>query len=155
MARTKRSDPAHVWTDEEIERIEKEISKEYKQAHKEVVEKTQKYFKDFERKDNEWRELVKDGKVTEKEYIAWRRGQILVGKRWEGLCETLAEDYYHAAEIAMSITKEHAPEFYAVNHDYSTFEIEQESGMDTSYTLYSRETIERMYREDPKLYHNL
>jgi len=151
---TKRTDPAHKWTDEEIKRIENEISKEYKQAHEEAVKKTKAYFKDFERKDKEWRELVEAGKVTEKEYLTWRKGQMLVGKRWEGLCETLAEDYLNAAEIAMSICKEHAPEVYAVNHNYTTFECEQGSGMDTSYTLYSRETVERMYREDPKLYHD-
>lgn len=154
MARTKRSDPAHVWTDKEIERIEKEISKEYRQAHKEVTKKLEDYFAPFEKKDEKWKEWVAEGKETQEDYIKWRRGQLLNGKRWEEMCDTLAEDYTNASEIAMSITKEHAPDVYAVNHDYSTFEIEQESGMDTSYTLYSRETIERMYREDPKLYHN-
>lgn len=149
-----RNDPAHEFTDEEIKRIEKEITKEYRQAHKEVTQKTKEYFKAFERKDKEWQELVKDGKVTEEEYIAWRRGQMLVGKRWQGLCDTLAEDYANTAQIAQSIAKEHAPTVYAVNHNYSTFECEKGSGMDTSYTLYSRESIERLYRENPKIYHN-
>jgi SPP1 gp7 family putative phage head morphogenesis protein len=43
---------------------------------------------------------------------------------------------------------------YAINHNYATFEIEQQSQLDTSYTLYSRESVERMYRDNPKLYHD-
>ena len=154
MARTRRSDPAHEFTDKEIKAIEKEIAKEYRQAHKEVTDKLNDYLAKFAVKDAKWRNWVKTGEVTKEEYIAWRRGQILVGKRWQELCDTLAEDYTNAAKIAMSITKEHAPTVYAVNHDYSTFEVEKNTGLDTSYTLYSRETIERMYREDPKLYHD-
>ncbi len=153
MARTKRSDPAHIATDKEIERIEREISKEYKKAHKEVTDKLNDYLAQFKAKDEMWQGWVDEGKVTQEEYISWRKGQILIGKRWQELCDTLAEDYTNAAEIAMSITKSHAPEVYALNHNYATFEIEKSSGMTTSYTLYDRDTIERMYRKNPKLYH--
>lgn len=149
-----KNDPAHVATDKEIEKIERQIAKEYRQAHKEVSEKLEDYLSRFETKDARWQEWVKDGTKTEKEYIEWRKGQILVGERWKELRDTLAEDYTNASQIALSICKEHAPEVYALNHNYATFEVEKGSGLDTSYTLYSRETVERMYRDSPKLYHN-
>ena len=151
---TRTPDQAHLATDEEIKRIEKEIAREYRQAHKEVTNKTRKYFRAFIEKDEKWRKLVKEGKVTEKEYIDWRRGQMLIGKRWEDMVDVLATDLSNTAQIAQSIAKGHAPEVYAINHNYTTFDIEKGSGLDTSYTLYSRETVERMYRENPKLYHN-
>ncbi len=151
---TRNPDQAHLATDKEIEKIEKEISREYKKAYKEMKKKTDDYFKAFKRKDNEWRELVEKGKVTKEEYIAWRKGQLLVGKRWEDMVEVLATDLANTAQIAQSIAKGHAPEVYAINHNYATFDVEKGSGLDTSYTLYSRETVERMYRENPKLYHN-
>ena len=100
MARTKRSDPAHVWTDKEIERIERLISKEYRIAHKEVTKKLEDYFAPFEKKDEKWQEWVAEGKETQEDYIKWRRGQLLNGKRWEEMCDTLAEDYTNASEIA-------------------------------------------------------
>jgi len=153
MAR-KKSDPAHEATDKEIEKIEREIAKEYRQAHKEVTEKLNDYLAKFAVKDEIWRKRVENGEIPEKEYIDWRRGQMLVGKRWEGMCETLAQDYANAAKIAQSITKGYAPEVYAINHNYATFDIEKKTGLDTSYTLYSRETVERMYRENPKIYHD-
>lgn len=149
----KKSDPAHIATDAEIAKIEKLITKEYKKAHKQITEKCEDYFARFAAKDAKWQEWVKAGTKTEKEYKEWRKGQMMVGKRWEDLRDTLAEDYTNAAKIAQSIAKGHAPEVYAINHNYATFEVEKGSLLDTSYTLYSRESVEYMYKGKPKLYH--
>ena len=149
----KKSDPAHIATDAEIAKIEKLITKEYKKAHKEVSKKCEDYFAKFAAKDAKWQEWVAQGTKTQKEYTTWRQGQMLVGKRWEDLRDTLAQDYTNAAKITMSITKGYAPEVYAINHNYTTFQIEKNSLMDTSYALYSRESVERMYKGNPKLYH--
>lgn len=149
----KKSDPAHIATDEEIAKIEKLITKEYKKAHKEVSKKCEDYFAKFAAKDAKWQEWVAQGTKTQKEYKEWRQGQMLVGKKWEDLRDTLAQDYTNAAQITMSITKGFAPEVYAINHNYATFEVEKKSLIDTSYTLYSKETVEYMYKGKPKLYH--
>ena len=149
----KKSDPAHIATDAEIAKIEKLITKEYKKAHKQISEKCDDYFARFAAKDAKWQEWVSAGTKTEKEYKEWRKGQMMVGKRWEDLRDTLAEDYTNAAKITQSITKGFAPEVYAINHNYATFEVEKGSLLDTSYTLYSRESVEYMYKGKPKLYH--
>ena len=149
----KKSDPAHIATDAEIAKIEKLITKEYKKAHKQITEKCEDYFARFAAKDAKWQEWVSAGTKTEKEYKEWRKGQMMVGKRWEDLRDTLAEDYTNAAKITQSIAKGHAPEVYAINHNYATFEVEKGSLLDTSYTLYSRESVEYMYKGKPKLYH--
>ena len=149
----KKNDPAHIATDEEIAKIEKLINKEYKKAHKEVSQKLDNYLAAFVSKDEKWQEWVADGKKTEDEYKAWRKGQMLIGKKWEDMRDSLATDYTNAAKISQSITKGFAPEVYAINHNYATFEVEKGSLLDTSYTLYSRETVEHMYKGKPKLYH--
>ena len=154
MARNKQPDPAHVETDRIIEQIEKEITEEYRIAHKEVTEKWKDYLRRFEIKDKKWREWVESGKRTKEEYTQWRKGQIMMSKRWEEMKDVLAEDYANTAEIADSIANGYRPEVYAINHNYTTYEIEQQSQLDTSYTLYSRESVERMYRDNPKLYHD-
>lgn len=147
-----KSDPAHTATDAEIAKIEKLIAKEYKKAHKEVSKKLDNYLAAFAAKDAKWKEWVADGTKTEADYKAWKKGQILVGKRWEDLRDQLSEDYTNAAAISQSIAKGYAPEVYALNHNYATFEVEKGSLLDTSYSLYSRESVERMYRENPRLY---
>lgn len=146
-------DIAHAETDEILAEIERRISKEYKTAHKDVAAKLKDYFRRYEIKDEKWRQWVKEGKKTKDQYREWRIGQIMMGKRWQEMKDTLAEDYANTAKIARSIANEYRPEVYALNHNYATFDIEQKSQLDTSYTLYNREAVERMYRENPKLYH--
>lgn len=150
----KKPDPAHVATDKLLERIEKEITKEYKTAHKEVAAKMDDYLKRFTTKDKTWQKWVADGKKTQAEYTAWKKGQVMMGKRWGDLKDTIAEDYKNAAKVSQSIANGYRAEVYAINHNYATFEIEKGSRLNTSYSLYSRESVERMYRENPKLYHD-
>ena len=150
----RKPDPAHIATDNLISKIEKEITKEYKQAHKEVASKMDDYLKRFATKDKTWQKWVESGKKTKDEYKKWKTGQILMGKRWGDLKETLSQDYTNAAKISQSIANGYRAEAYAINHNYSTYEIEKASRLNTSYSLYSRESVERMYRNNPKLYHD-
>ena len=145
-------DPAHTATDKILKKIEKEISKEYRQAHEEVSAKLADYLSRYEKKNETWLRWVREGKKTKEEYQQWAKGQILIGKRWEEMKETLAADYLNAHDIAKSIVKGYIPEVYALNHNYATFEVEKGSLLDTSYTLYSRESVEKMFRDNEKLY---
>ena len=148
-----KNDPAHQATDAVLDKIEKQIAKEYKKAHKEVAAKMDDYLARFATKDATWQKWVADGTKTQAEYTAWKKGQVLVGQRWADLKDELAKDYGNAAKIAQSIANGYRPEVYAINHNYATFEIEKGSKLNTSYTLYSKESVERMYRDNPRLYH--
>lgn len=148
----RKNDPAHVQTDKIIEKMEKDISREYKKAHEEVTEKLADYLRRFETKDKTWRRWVDEGKKTKDEYLQWRKGQILIGKRWEDMKNNLAQDYLNAHKIAESTVRGYMPDVYALNHNYGTFEVEKGSLIDTNYSLYSRETTERLFRGDSKLY---
>lgn len=43
------------------------------------------------------------GEKTEAEYKAWRQGQIMIGKRWEEMRDTLAQDYHNVTATARSL----------------------------------------------------
>ena len=139
-------DPGHEETEKALKELEKKIADEYAQANKEVQAKLDDYMKRFATKDKKWREWVADGTKTKEEYKKWRTGQILVGKRWEEMRDTLAEDYHNANLIAKSITNGYLPEVYAINHNYGTYEVEHGSHLNTSYTLYDRQTVERLIK---------
>lgn len=147
----KRNDPGHEETDKELAKLEKQISKEYKQAYKELAAKFEKYNKDFDRKDKAKLELVKSGQLSQEEYIEWRKNQLLVGERWKEMRDTMAKDLTNTQRIATSMTKEFLPDAYAINHNYGTFEVEKGSHINTSYTLYDRDTVNRLIRDNPKL----
>lgn len=145
------ADPAHERTDEMIEEIRQRVSREYLIAYEGAEAKLSDYLSRFEAKDRIHAEAVRRGEETEADYREWRRGQVLMGERWQEMVDTLAEDYRNADRIAASIVNGYLPDAYALNHDYATFQVEQGSKVDTSYTLYDRATVERLVRDQPGL----
>lgn len=144
-------DPAHIETERILARLERRIAEEYSLAAREVEKTLKRYLQAFETKDKIWRQWVKDGKKTPGEYQRWRTGQIMAGNRWKHLKQQIAEDMYNASEIARSVAEGYMPEVYALNHNFTTYQIETGGLIDTSYTLYSRESVERILRDDPEL----
>ena len=145
------ADQAHKETDRMMNKVLDRVRKEYKVANKEIQEKLDDYLQRFATKDKIKQEQVKSGKITQDEYIKWRTGQIMIGKRWEEMRDTIAADYSHANQIAMSIVNGYTPDVYALNHNYGTYEAEKGALVDTSYTLYDRQTVERLIRDNPDL----
>ena len=145
------ADYAHEQTDIMLAQVESELRREYRRAAKETQKKLNDYLKAFRQKDKERQAQVARGELTQQEYINWRQGQIIVGRRWEDMLNVLAEDMHSSNQIARSVVYGHLPEVYALNHNYGTFEIEQKAMIDTSYVLYDRQTVERLIREHPDL----
>lgn len=145
------ADPAHEATEDIIKLIERRIAKEYRRAEKEIGEKLDDYLRRFEKKDKTWQRWVEEGKKTQEEYEKWRVGQIAVGKLWEEKKNAIAKDMHNANLIARSIARGHMPEVYAVNFNYARYMIEHTGKIDTSFSLYSREVVEWLMRDNPNL----
>ena len=144
-------DKGHMETEALLRALEKRIAAEYRKANREITRKVNAYMSDFKRKDKEWREKLENGDITEAEYKAWQTGQVMIGKRWEEMRHTLAQDYANTNDLAKQMAFDSMPDVYALNHNYATFEAEKGGKVDTSYTLYDRPTVERLIRDDPKL----
>lgn len=145
------SDKGHELTDEMIEELEKRLEKEYLRAYKEVARKTKAYFDKFAIDDAAMKARVDAGEVTREYWLQWRYNHMMTGKRWIEMRDTLAEDLMKIDSKARSIINEHTPEAYALNHNYATFQVEKDSMLNTSYTLYNREAVENILKDDPKL----
>lgn len=146
-----RRDKGHKETDKRLAELERRIKREYEQASREVEKKLDDYLKKFEKKDAIKLQMLADKKITEEDYQKWRKGQILIGKRWDEMQTALAKDMHNANKIAKQMIDKNVLDAYALNHNYGTFEVEKGSLIDTSYTLYSRETVERLIRDNPQL----
>ena len=144
-------DYGHEWTDKELKKLEARIAREYKQAAEETAAKLEEYYKRYETKKKIKLKELADGKIDEKEYKRWLTGQLAIGQLWQEMVDTLAEDYRNTNKIVYSMTREFTYEAYALNHNYGTFEAEKGSHIDTSYTLYDRQTVERLIRDDSQL----
>lgn len=142
------------WFDTEMQlrRMEREIRRVYGEAEKEAKAKLDDYLQRFKTKDEIKLRQLREGKITQEYYNYWRKGQMCIGERWREMADALTKDYVNADKIAMSVINGHMPEVYALNHNYATFQIEQGSLVDTSYTLYNRHTVEELMRtQEPDL----
>ena len=145
------SDAGRRETNKILAEMEQRIQKEYERAANEVTLKLDKHLESFKYKDAKKRIELKAGNITQKEYDNWRTGQIMIGERWKAMSETLAQDYHRANEIAKGIVNGYMPEIYSVNFNYGTYEIEHGTQLDTAFTLYNRNAVEWMIRDNPDL----
>ena len=145
------ADYGHAETDKMLSKMEKKVEKVYKEAVGDLQKKLDSYLKRFETKDKIKRQQLEKGEITKAEYDYWRTGQILMGERWQEMRDTLAADLSNSNQIAASIVNGYIPEVYALNHNYGTYEAEAGAMVDTSYTLYDRDTVERLIKDNPQL----
>lgn len=144
-------DYAHQETDRMLDGLERRIFNTYQQAASEIEQKLLRHLEAYDAKDQAMRARRDAGEITTEQYNNWRRGQVLTGERWERMRANLSEDMYNYDRLAASMINEHTPEVYALNHDYGTYEAESGSGLNTSYTLYNRQTVERLMTHDDRL----
>ena len=138
-------------TDKLLEEMEKKIRKEYRQAEKEIQQKLNDHLNRFKVKDLQKQEALKNGLITQKEYNDWRMGQMAIGSRWNAMKDTISADLHNANNIAKSIVNGYMPQVYALNHNYGTYEVEHKGKVDTSYTLYDKQAVERLMRDNPDM----
>lgn len=144
-------DQGHETTDKKLRSMERKVKAIYNTAQKEAKKKLDDYLSKFAETDAKKQDDLNAGKITQEQYDKWRQSKILTGNRYRAMLEQLAEDYVNADKIAMSIVNGFTPEVYAINYNYGTYEAESGSMVDTSFTLYDRQTVERLIRDDPDL----
>lgn len=144
-------DKAHEQTDKELKRLERQITKEYSQAAKEVEKKLTDYLEKFAKKDAEMQKKVASGQMSAEEYGKWRVGQMAMGERWKEMQKTLTEDLVNADKIAAGMINDSLPSVYALNYNYGTYEVEHGAQINTSFTLYDHSTVENLMKKDPKI----
>lgn len=144
-------DAAYLETERKLWRMEQEIKAEYLKASVQVQKKLNDYVSGFATRDAAMQAKVAAGKMTEQAYKQWRVGQVATGQRWTELRNELATDYSNADKIARSITSGYLPEVYASNYNFATYQLEHAAKVNTSFTLYNRQAVERLARENPQL----
>lgn len=145
------SDYMHDYTDLELQKLERRIRYEYAQSAVEIQKKADDYFRRFRIKDKIKADQVKNGTLKKSEYIEWRKNQLLVGKRWTELKNNIADDVLKTNEKARSMAEKFSYAAYADNYNYGNFEAETLSGIDTAFTLYDRDTVEFLLRDNPDM----
>ena len=145
------ADQGHKLTDKVLEALEKRLYDEYEQAAKETQEKLDKYMKKFATKDAIWKKSVEAGLKTQEEYDKWRLQAIAAGDRWEKMKDRIVADQLHVNQIAREIMDNEMPSIFELNANFALYQVEHDAQIDTSLTLYNREAVGQILRDDPDL----
>lgn len=147
----KKPDPGHEETERMLREMEQKVAKEYAQAEKDMQKKLDKYFERFSVKDARKKAAVDAGTLSEEKYLEWRKNQLLIGDRWEEMRSNLALDLHNSNRIARSIVNSYMPDAYAANFNYGVFQVEKLAYANTAFTLYNREAVERILKDNPQI----
>lgn len=145
------ADKGHEETEKILKKMEKQLDEVYKEAYTEARDTATSFMAKFRVMDEEKRRLRDSGELDNSEYQRWRRTMLFQGKRYKEMADTLAADMTKTNVIAASVINGHLPEVYAINHNYGTYEIEHGGKINTQYSLYDRQTVERLIRDNPDL----
>lgn len=139
------------YTEAQLKAVENKFKQIYKEAQKDVEKKLNEYLAKFKEQDDKKREQLNNGQITETQYKQWRKNKIMTGKRWKEMRDKLADDYTHANIRAINALNGALPQVFAENVNYSTYNIEQLSGLNTSFTLYNQDTVNRLVLDNPDI----
>lgn len=131
--------------------IEKRINHEYAVAMREIEDELSSYFARFEKKDETWRRWVANGERTKEEYQQWRIGQMAVGRRWADQKEAIARQLVETSKTSLDYVRKYSSEIWAENFNYATYQVEHMAGINTPFTLWSKESVNRLVEQNPDI----
>lgn len=144
-------DYGHEYSQAQLNYLEKQIDNLYFKSESQLADKARKYLSEFEKEDKKQLEKLKNNKITEKQYKKWRRDKLLLSDQWKQMEEALYKDFLKKDKIAKQLINIHQKDIFATNINFGTFEIEKGLNVDTSFTLYSKETVARLLIDNPDL----
>lgn len=136
-------------TDAELERLERELERIYREAAEDMQKEISDYFTSFAKREKQYRAMVEAGTMTEEEFTRWRLGAIGRGERMKALRDKLAERMTQANEEAAAMMNRAMPGIFVLNGNYTAYEIFGGEGID--WTLWNEEAVRRIIRDDPDL----
>ena len=145
------ADLGHELTDGILANLEQDIADEYALAVRDMRKKLTEYLEQDEAKRLVQEKLLKAGEITQQEYNNWCFRHMMMGKRWEDMLNTLAQDMLKTNEIALKISRQKQPDVYALNANFATYQIEHDGKIDTGLSLYNHDAAEQLLEKQRKL----
>ena len=116
-----------------------------------MEQKAQEYLESLKEASEKMLEKVDAGEITKEEYKRWLESHLYTSEYYMQMADVLATDLLHTNMIAASIMNGYMPDVYATNMNFMTYAIEKTAKVNTLFTLYNHEAVERIVREEPDL----
>ena len=139
------------YTDEELKKFEKKITTVYKQAEKDITAKMKDFNAKFKAKEAKYMADVKAGKIAQKDFDAWKAGQVFQGKQWQAKKDQIADVLYNSNTIATNILNGHVVDVFAENATFMNYTMEHNTGVNFGFGIYDSATVVNLLKNEPKL----
>lgn len=144
------ADAAHLATDKIIEQLARRLKRVYNRAHQELTAKVDSFFAKFEKADAKKRALVDAGKLTEREYKQWRKGQMMMGNHYKELQKQTAEIMLNADREAARYINGELPPVVALNYNQISKDCER-AVRGYSFELVDDNTVQNLIKNHKTL----
>ena len=118
-------DDAQKMTDSRMRIIKQRLSAEYKQASKELTKQVNEYYAKFKAADLKKRELVKQGKLSQADYIKWRENKMLYGETLKQKVDVMSQHLLNVDKQAAGIINREMFGVYANNYNFAKYQVEK------------------------------
>lgn len=143
-------DYGHEQTEEKLKKLEKRIATVFGDALKELKEESKEFFDWFAKEDEKKKKQLENEEITEEQYKQWRLEQTRKSSRYKTLEKKLAQRVTEANKIAVAYINNDMAAIFALNHNFSAFELEQMAG-DLQFTLWDEDTVRLLIEESPDI----
>lgn len=149
------SDEGRQEVDKVLQALIAQIMRLYKAATMGVRLTVKKFLAEFRVKDEKMRQKVKEGKITQADYIGWRYNQFLTVKRWREMMAKITKDLVNADKLAMEMVSDSMIEVFGIGLHYSIYGADKATKgaitAEGSFTLYNKEAIKNLIKNNPEL----
>ena len=158
MKKKTKSDFMSIKQDKELEQLEERLTALYANAANEINSKLTDFMKAYQKQDQQKRLDVEAGNITQDEYTAWRRTQMLNNTRYTAAVENMTNTLVNTDMAAMAAINGELPRVLAESHNYITALgsiSAQRTGATaeslTSFQIYNTKTVEKLIKDKPDL----
>lgn len=144
-------DKVHEWTDIQLEKLERKLTRHYRQASAEIKKKAKVFFKRYEQDRNMMLGYLASGVISQRDYDDWIQRKALTGQWYASMVGVLSQDALNADKKAMEIINGVTPRIYAENYNYGAYQIEKGLKINTSFALADQNTIGQLARSQASL----
>lgn len=147
------TNPADKYAQKTFSQLESQMSRQYREAYKDVSKKLQDFTRRHKAKDKRMQLDLKKGKITQEQYASWLRGQVFVGQQWKDAKASLDLSIKNVMSEAAHLIHQKSIDVFVDNANYTAYQIENDHNFagGINFTLYDRKTVSRLMLEDPEL----
>ena len=141
--------------DEELEQLEERLTALYANATNDIKAELTDFMAKYETEYESKRQQVEAGSLSEDEFSAWNRTQILHQTSYSKAVETMTNTLVNTDVAAMAAVNGELPKVVAQSYDYITAlgaKAAEGTGLTTeTFQIYNADTIQALIKDNPDL----